>query len=66
MPDTCLAKGCSVKVPKWTKLCEDHMWMNTVEVALARATTDTFNGRYQGAIDELEVAIRKLREAADG
>ena len=62
----CLAKGCNVKVPKWTKLCGDHMWMAAVEAATDRAVTDTFNGHYQNAIDELEVAIRKLREAQDG
>jgi hypothetical protein len=61
----CLAKGCYVELPKWTNFCEDHIWMNTVEVATGRAVTRMLNGRYQGAIDELEVALRKLREARD-
>ena len=66
MTDTCLAKGCTAELPKWTKLCADHMWMASVVVAADSAVTDTFNGHYQNAIDELEVAIRKLREAQDG
>ena len=66
MPNTCLARGCNVELPKWTTLCEDHMWMGAVETALDEAMIDVFNGNSSHALEHLRYAADKLREARDG
>jgi hypothetical protein len=66
MPDTCLAKGCNVKVPKWTKLCSDHMWMASVESRVEAAMDDLYRGYTTHAMSYLQQAIDRIREAQDG